>query len=206
MNMNDFIEMLQKKKVPYSIDGDKIFVNGNLNLHDASITNLPDNLSVRGWLDLRGTSITSLPDNLSVDGSLYLRGASITSLPNGLSVGGDLGLSRTGITRLPENLSVGDSIDLRYTGISSLPDNIEVYRSIYLHANRITNIVYRELWKHDHYTVFAAWLNGKCCVVVNEKIYTLGKFFGGAPAADVEQAARECVAELEQRRQTGGAA
>ncbi|WP_025245192.1 hypothetical protein [Candidatus Sodalis pierantonius] len=103
-------------------------------------------------------------------------------------------------------MSVGDSIDLRYTGISSLPDNIEVYRSIYLHANRITNIVYRELWKHDHYTVFAAWLNGKCCVVVNEKIYTLGKFFGGAPAADVEQAARECVAELEQRRQTGGAA
>ncbi|PAV02127.1 hypothetical protein CBG25_12710 [Arsenophonus sp. ENCA] len=68
MNMNDFIEVLQEKKVRYSIDGDKIFVAENLDLCDTNITSLPDNLIACGWLDLSGTSITSLPDNLNVDG------------------------------------------------------------------------------------------------------------------------------------------
>ncbi|PAV08408.1 hypothetical protein CBG25_03935 [Arsenophonus sp. ENCA] len=143
------------------IDGDKIFVDGNLDLHDTSITRLPDNLRVGGWLDLGGTSIT----------------------------------------RLPDNLSVGGWFNLRRTGISSLPDNLKVNRFIHLHPEEITNIAYRKLWKHSDYTVFAAWINGECCVVVNEKIYTLGEFFRGAQAyaADVAKAARECVAELMQR-------
>lgn len=164
MSMNNFIEVLQQKNVPYAIDGDKIVVAENLDLYGMSITGLPDNLIACGWLNLSHTDITSLPDNLSVGGWLYLRNTEITSLP----------------------------------------DNLEVYGAIYLHPDRITNIVYREFWKYYHYTVFAAWLNGTYCVVINSMIYTLEEFCG--ETADVEQAARECVAELEQRRKAGGAA
>lgn len=141
MSMNDFIEVLQEDNISYSIDGDKIVVNGNLNLYDPNITSLPDNLSVGGWLKLFRT------------------------------------------------------------GISSLPDNLKVGRFIYFHPEKITNIAWRKFWSHGDYTVFAAWINGECCVVVNEKIYTLGEFFRGARAyaADVAKAALECVAELTQR-------
>ncbi|CAJ0997509.1 hypothetical protein SODG_005661 [Sodalis praecaptivus] len=117
MNMNDFIEMLQEKNVPYSIDGDKIFVNGNLNLRDTSITSLPDNLNVGGSLNLENTCITRLPNNLKVGGFIYL------------------------------------------------------------HPEKITNIAYRKFLRNGDYTVFAAWINGECCIVVNSMIYTLGEFF-----------------------------
>lgn len=137
--MNDFIKVLQEKNVLYSVDGDKTFVNGDL--------------------DLSYISITSLPDNLNVGGSL----------------------------------------DLCHTGISSLPDNLRVGGFIDLHPEEITNIAYRKFLRDGDYTVFAAWINGECCVVVNSKIYTLEGFFGGAPAADVAKAAWECVAELTQR-------
>lgn len=150
-------------------------------------------------LQNKGVDYSISGENIAVHGTLDLIGTSITSLPDNLSVGGDLGLSCSDITRLPENLSVCGSLDFCHTDISSLPDNLEVYGSIYLHPNRITNIVYREFWKYDHYTVFAAWLNGTYCVVVNDKIYTFEWFDGESVIADVAQAARECVDELKQR-------
>lgn len=139
MNMSDFIEVLQEKKIPYSIDGDKIFVDGNLNLRDTSITSLPDNLNVSRSLDLENTCITRLPNNLKVGGFIYL------------------------------------------------------------HPEKIINIAYRKFLRNGDYTVFAAWINGECCIVVNSMIYTLGEFFHGLPTTDVTQAARECVSELAQR-------
>ncbi|WP_345994598.1 DUF551 domain-containing protein [Sodalis praecaptivus] len=177
--MNDFIEVLQEKQVPYSIAGDKIFVAENLDLSDTSITSLPDNLRVGGWLDLSGTSITRLPKNLSVSGGLNLR--------------------YTDITSLPDNLNVGGSLDICYTRISSLPDTLKVGGFIYLHPEEITNIAYRKFLRDGDYTVFAAWINGQCCVVINSMIYTLEEFYSETPTADVEQAARECVDELKQR-------
>ncbi|WP_074013700.1 hypothetical protein [Candidatus Sodalis sp. SoCistrobi] len=184
MNMNDFIEVLQEKKVPYAIDGDKIVVAENLDLCDTDITSLPDNLIACGWLDLSGTSITRLPNNLSISGGLNLR--------------------YTDITRLPNNLSVGGNLDICYTGISSLPDNLKVGGHLHLHPEEITNIACRKLLRDGDYTVFAAWLNGKYCVVFNEKIYTLAEFFSGVPEADVERAVRDCLAELKQRRKGTG--
>lgn len=145
-------------------------------------------------------------ENIAVHGTLELSGTSITSLPKNFSVGGGLNLGYTDITRLPDNLSVGGGLDICYTGISSLPDNLKVGGFIHLHPQKITNIAYRKFWRNDDYTVFAAWINSECCIVVNSKIYTLGDFYYGAPTADIEQAARDCVAELEQRRKTGGAA
>ncbi len=52
--MNEFIKLLERKGVDFTLDG--------------------DNLSVGGYLDLQDcTGITALPDNLTVGGSLYLQ-------------------------------------------------------------------------------------------------------------------------------------
>ncbi|WP_406703928.1 hypothetical protein [Sodalis sp.] len=123
-----------------------------------------------------------------------------------IAVHGTLDLSGTNITSLPDNLSVDDSLDLEKTCITRLPNNLKVGGFIYLHPEKITNIAYRKFLRNGDYTVFAAWINGECCIVVNSMIYTLREFFRGLPTTDVEQAARECVAELTQRWKAGGAA
>ena len=79
-------------------EGEKIKVEGSLDLSGTNITELPDNLTVGGYLDLRGTNITELPDNLTVGGGLNLSGTNITELPDNLTVGGSLYLSGTNIT------------------------------------------------------------------------------------------------------------
>ena len=53
--------------------------NGNLDLSNTKITELPDNLTVGGNLYLSGTKITALPDNLTVGGGLDLSGTKITN-------------------------------------------------------------------------------------------------------------------------------
>ena len=84
-----------KKVQEYIKNGSK----GDLNLRDAPITSLPDNLTVGGDLFLYNTPITSLPDNLTVEGSIDLRNTPITSLPDNLTVGGFLALLHTPISR-----------------------------------------------------------------------------------------------------------
>lgn len=172
MNMNDFIEVLQEKKVPYAIDGDKIVVNGNLDLRDTSITSLPESLSVDGYLDLR----------------------------------------RTGITSLPDNFSVGDGIDLRDTKIISLPNNLSVGHILCLQPENISNVAYRENCGKHNLTIFAARVNGGIRISADFSMRTLSDFeivvdlkYLSKDAEDYKQAARDCVAELEQRRKgTGG--
>ena len=99
--------------------------DGNLDLRETKVTELPDNLTVRGWLDLSGTGITTLPNNLTVKNYLDLRYTKITELPNDLTVGG-LELSGTGIRNLPDNLTVGGGLDISDTGIADLPNNLTV--------------------------------------------------------------------------------
>ena len=91
------------------IIGPPIF-NGDLDLSNTPIVNLPEGLKVGGYLYLTNTSITSLPEGLVVGGSLYLTNTKITELPEGLKVGGDLYLTNTSITSLPEGLEVGGII------------------------------------------------------------------------------------------------
>ena len=99
--MNEFIKLLERKGVDFTLDGDNLTVGGSLYLQDCTgITALPDNLTVGGYLDLRGTGITALPDNLTVGGSLDLRGTGITALPDNLSVGGSLDLDAKRISNI----------------------------------------------------------------------------------------------------------
>ena len=68
--MNEFIKLLKREGVEFTLDDDNLSVGGSLDLQGTGITALPDNLSVGGSLDLQGTGITALPDNLSVGGYL----------------------------------------------------------------------------------------------------------------------------------------
>ncbi len=72
-----------------------------------------------GDLDLRDTAITQLPEGLTVGESIDLEGTGITQLPEGLTVGGYLDLENcTGITQLPEGLTVGGDLYLRDASIT----------------------------------------------------------------------------------------
>ncbi len=109
--IKQWFDSIGVKPDKYTIDDNlNIIVKRSLDLEDAQITELPDNLKVNWNLYLRGTQITKLPDNLSVGGNLSLRGTQITQLPDNLKVGWNLDLRRTEITELPDNLSVGGKI------------------------------------------------------------------------------------------------
>ena len=70
--MNEFINLLKRKGIDFTLEGDNLTVGGYLDLRGTGITALPDNLTVGGSLDLRGTGITALPDNLTVGGYLAI--------------------------------------------------------------------------------------------------------------------------------------
>ena len=119
----NYLIATQKKIQQYIKDGSQ----GDLDLVDAPIQSLPDNLKVvGGHLDLRGTNIKELPNGLKVGGDLWLIGTPIQSLPDNLTVGGDLSLTGTPIQSLPDNLKVGGHLSLSSTPIQSLPDNLTV--------------------------------------------------------------------------------
>ena len=79
--MNEFIKLLERKGVDFTLDGDNLTVGGSLDLRGTGITALPDNLTVGGSLDLQDcTGITALPDNLTVGGYLYLDAKRISNI------------------------------------------------------------------------------------------------------------------------------
>ena len=99
--MNEFIKLLKREGVEFTLDGDNLTVGGSLYLRGTGITALPDNLTVGGSIDLQDcTGITALPDNLTVGGSLYLRGTGITALPDNLTVGGSIDLDAKRISNI----------------------------------------------------------------------------------------------------------
>ena len=60
--MNEFIKLLERKGVDFTLDGDNLTVNGWLDISDCTgITSIPDNLTVNGWLDISScTGITNV--------------------------------------------------------------------------------------------------------------------------------------------------
>ena len=119
---------------------DNLKVGGSLILRNTPITTLPSNLSVKGHLDLDDTKITQLPDNLKIGGSLYLSDTPITQLPNNLKIYGSLNLNRTKITSLPSNLNINGYLGLRDTPITSLPSNLSVGIDLDLRGTKITSL------------------------------------------------------------------
>ena len=102
----------------------------------------------RGHLDLRDAPIQTLPDNLTkVGGSLYLSRSYIVELPDSLSVKGDLYLYEAPIKTLPDNLTVGGNLFLSYTPIQELPDSLSVEGDLYLRNTPLAKKYTREQLK-----------------------------------------------------------
>ena len=74
--MNEFIKLLERKGVDFTLDGDNLTVNGSFDISGCTgITSIPDNLTVNGLFYMRGcTGITSIPDNPTINGSFDISG------------------------------------------------------------------------------------------------------------------------------------
>jgi hypothetical protein len=106
----DFLEKEENRKKPFIyklkfnelITKEELVVDGDLNLMNSYVEELPEGLEVGGNLILVGTEIKSLPEGLVVGGGLYLRGLKIQSLPKGLKVGENLLIYDTPLAKLSE--------------------------------------------------------------------------------------------------------
>ena len=100
-----------------------------------------DELNIEGNLNLTDSKITQLPKGLKVGDNLNLLGSIITSLPEGLEVGATLDLSYSDIRTLPEGLEVGDSLWLIGCWlITSLPKGLHVGGDLYIFRTNFTNL------------------------------------------------------------------
>ena len=117
--------------------------NKNKPLRWKLINNEPltdDELNIEGNLNLTDSKITQLPKGLKVGDNLNLLGSIITSLPEGLEVGATLDLSYSDIRTLPEGLEVGDSLWLIGCWlITSLPKGLHVGGDLYIFRTNFTN-------------------------------------------------------------------
>jgi hypothetical protein len=151
-------------------------IEGNLSLHNNSLTSLPEgfNPTVGGNLYLDNNSLTSLPEgfNPTVGGSLLLDNNSLTSLPEGFNptVGGSLYLDNNSLTSLPEgfNPTVGGDLYLSNNSLTSLPEgfNPTVGGGLYLDNNSLTSLpdgfnptVGGSLWLQNNSSKLSAKIN-----------------------------------------------
>ena len=118
--------------------------NKNKPLRWKLINNEPltdDELNIEGNLNLTDSKITQLPKGLKVGDNLNLLGSIITSLPEGLEVGATLDLSYSDIRTLPEGLEVGDSLWLIGCWlITSLPKGLHVGGDLYIFRTNFRNL------------------------------------------------------------------
>ena len=126
--------------IQLEVRNNKPYHEGNLNLDNSNVQQLPDNLTVEGNLWLENTPIKELPNNLTVNGSLDLRDTPVKELPKNLEVGGWLDISNTSIKELPDNIKVNGDLWLQNTNIERLPDNLTVNGNLWLHNTPIKEL------------------------------------------------------------------
>jgi hypothetical protein len=131
-NIFEFIKKNDNKNKPLRwklinnepLTDDELNIEGNLNLTDSKITQLPKGLKVGNNLNLLGSIITSLPEGLEVGDSLDLSYSDIRTLPEGLEVGGSLWLIGCWlITSLPKGLHVGGDLYIFRTNFRNLSND-----------------------------------------------------------------------------------
>jgi hypothetical protein len=127
-----FLENEENRKTPIvwklinnePLTDDELNIEGNLNLTDSKITQLPKGLKVGDNLNLLGSIITSLPEGLEVGANLDLSYSDIRTLPEGLEVGGSLWLIGCWlITSLPKGLHVGGDLYIFRTNFRNLSND-----------------------------------------------------------------------------------
>jgi hypothetical protein len=131
-NIFEFIKKNDNKNKPLRwklinnepLTDDELNIEGNLNLTDSKITQLPKGLKVGDNLNLLGSIITSLPEGLEVGATLDLSYSDIRTLPEGLEVGGSLWLIGCWlITSLPKGLHVGGDLYIFRTNFRNLSND-----------------------------------------------------------------------------------
>ena len=117
---------------------------GDLNLKDATIEKLPDNLiEVNGYLYLNDSKIQDLGNLKAVKHSLWLQNTPIESLGNLESVGYNLFLSESKIQSLGNLKSVGGVLRLKHTEIISF-ENLEYVRNLDLRNTPLSKLYTEE--------------------------------------------------------------
>jgi len=131
-NIFEFIKKNNNKNKPLRwklinnepLTDDELNIEGNLNLTDSKITQLPKGLKVGDNLNLLGSIITSLPEGLEVGANLDLSYSDIRTLPEGLEVGGSLWLIGCWlITSFPKGLHVGGDLYIFRTNFRNLSND-----------------------------------------------------------------------------------
>ena len=135
----------------YGIDdlkSGRLIYDGNLDLADEQITELPEGLDILGWLDISRTKIKKFPQNIKIGGSLLidetpienfadcdqlivggdfdLLKSEIQVLPNNFTVIGNFRMACSCVKELPNNLTIGGWLDISYTSISHIPESLAV--------------------------------------------------------------------------------
>lgn len=116
------------------------YYNGNLDLGQSKVRELPDGLEVNGFLSVIDSKVERLPENLVVRRYLDASFSKITELPDSLVVNGGLGLGYTHVSRLPDDLTVNEWLDLEHTDVASLPEKLTVNGSIYLEGSKVREL------------------------------------------------------------------
>lgn len=111
----EFIKNKRKYKIPFRflllnypehIESDDLYVNGDLDLIDTNIMELPDGLFISGNLILTDcVDFFDLGDNMTVTSHVYLTNTNISYLPKNLKCG-TLVLRGVDIRVLPDDLVV----------------------------------------------------------------------------------------------------
>lgn len=110
-NIYNLFKFLEKKKgtetprlakyvyAPEELTDEELDIKGGMDLFDAPITSLPDNLKLEKSLNLSFTKITSLPNNLQVGGNLFVFNTPLSSIPDNLQVEEDLYVYETPLAK-----------------------------------------------------------------------------------------------------------
>lgn len=141
---------------------------GNLDLTDCVLTELPNNLVeiggelilgsetelnklptslkvIKGNLWLSSSKISSLPDNLHIMKNLYANNSNLSSLPETLKVNETVNVASTKISKLPDDLNVGRNLNLVNTAIDSIPKNLNVKGDLYIGSTKLVRDITYQL-------------------------------------------------------------
>lgn len=115
-----------------------------------------------GDLDLRNTEITELPQNLKVKGTLNLSGCvELSDLPKNLEVGGDLLLWHcTGIKEIPESVKVKGNIYYEQGVYKAYRNHFHAVKDV--NMERIVRRIMHDLNPFISGVMFCEWNNAGC--------------------------------------------
>ena len=130
------LDLLQRQRIRWTWSGACLIVQGDPDLNDAYMTQLPDDLTIEGSLQVGPPSrLRRLPRRLRVQGDLDVEASDCTEVPACLHVAGNIRLSQGRLSRLPEGLRVQGSLNVADNTLFFLPEGLDVAGDLNLRRN-----------------------------------------------------------------------